>query len=88
MFENRMRKNLRRLRRWTAREDIACHRLYDADLPEYNLAIDLYQNGARWLQVQEYEAPVTVDQHRARSRLNEALAVIPRILVVTPSMYF
>jgi hypothetical protein len=47
-----------------------------------NLAIDLYQNGARWLQVQEYEAPVTVDQRRARSRLNNALAVIPPILAV------
>jgi 23S rRNA (guanine2445-N2)-methyltransferase / 23S rRNA (guanine2069-N7)-methyltransferase len=47
-----------------------------------NLAIDLYQNGARWLQVQEYEAPVTVDQRRARSRLNNALAVTPPILTV------
>ncbi|HEX2243173.1 MAG TPA: hypothetical protein VHK27_07985, partial [Gammaproteobacteria bacterium] len=47
-----------------------------------NLAIDLYQNGARWLQVQEYEAPDTVDQRRARSRLNNALAGIPPILAV------
>ena len=32
MFANRLFKNLKHLRRWAAREDIHCYRLYDADL--------------------------------------------------------
>jgi 23S rRNA (guanine2445-N2)-methyltransferase / 23S rRNA (guanine2069-N7)-methyltransferase len=88
MFGNRVRKNYKQLRRWAAREDIACYRVYDADLPEYNLAIDLYQNGECFVHVQEYEAPSTVDEHRARARLNEALAVIPEVFAVIPEHVF
>ena len=42
MFANRIKKNLKHLGRWASREKIDCYRLYDADLPEYALAIDLY----------------------------------------------
>jgi 23S rRNA (guanine2445-N2)-methyltransferase / 23S rRNA (guanine2069-N7)-methyltransferase len=47
MFENRLRKNLKHLRRWAIREDVHCYRLYDADLPEYAVAVDLYEDWAR-----------------------------------------
>ncbi len=40
MLANRLRKNQKRLRSWLVREDIHCYRVYDADLPEYALAID------------------------------------------------
>jgi 23S rRNA (guanine2445-N2)-methyltransferase / 23S rRNA (guanine2069-N7)-methyltransferase len=42
MFANRLRKNLQRLQPWAQRERIACFRLYDADMPEYAFAVDIY----------------------------------------------
>ncbi len=77
MFENRLRKNLKHLRRWATREDVRCYRLYDSDIPEYAVAVDLYED---WAHVQEYEPPATVDPVRARRRLKEAVAAVPRVL--------
>lgn len=80
MFANRLRKNLARLRSWTAREEIACFRAYDADMPEYAFAVDIYGNGERHACVQEYAAPATVSEDAARLRRNEALSVLPEVL--------
>lgn len=87
-FANRLRKNLRHLGKWTRREDIACYRLYDADLPEYNLAIDIYGNDQRWVHVQEYEPPAGIEPHKAQQRLNAALACIPELLEIPPANVF
>ncbi|TKI07514.1 bifunctional 23S rRNA (guanine(2069)-N(7))-methyltransferase RlmK/23S rRNA (guanine(2445)-N(2))-methyltransferase RlmL [Martelella alba] len=70
-FANRLRKNLRGLEKWAAGEGLECYRIYDADLPEYNVAVDRYGS---WLVVQEYVAPKTVDPKRARQRLYDAIA--------------
>ncbi|HEY5998496.1 MAG TPA: bifunctional 23S rRNA (guanine(2069)-N(7))-methyltransferase RlmK/23S rRNA (guanine(2445)-N(2))-methyltransferase RlmL, partial [bacterium] len=40
---NRLRKNLRTLGAWARREGIGCWRLYDADIPEYAVAVDVYR---------------------------------------------
>jgi 23S rRNA (guanine2445-N2)-methyltransferase / 23S rRNA (guanine2069-N7)-methyltransferase len=82
MFANRLRKNLLKLDPWAAREHIDCFRVYDADMPEYAFAIDLYGRGTRHAYVQEYAAPKTVDQESARERRREALAVLPEVLGV------
>lgn len=84
MFANRLGKNLKQLAAWARRERIACYRLYDADMPEYSFAIDLYQSdpagtAGRWLYVQEYAPPATVDPARARTRREEALAVLTEV---------
>jgi 23S rRNA (guanine2445-N2)-methyltransferase / 23S rRNA (guanine2069-N7)-methyltransferase len=76
-FANRLRKNLKTIGRWAAQNGITCYRLYDADLPEYAVAVDLYEG---WAHVQEYEAPSSVDPNRAEARLREALAVLPGVL--------
>jgi 23S rRNA (guanine2445-N2)-methyltransferase / 23S rRNA (guanine2069-N7)-methyltransferase len=80
MFANRLRKNLKRLDAWAEREHIDCFRVYDADMPEYAFAIDLYGRGTRHAHVQEYAAPKTVPQESARERRREVLAVLPEIL--------
>ena len=85
MFANRLRKNLQRLDPWAERENIDCFRVYDADMPEYAFAIDLYGRGARQVYVQEYAAPKTVNQESARERRREALAVLPEALGVPTS---
>ncbi len=84
MFANRLRKNLTRLGKIARREDVGCWRLYDADMPEYALAVDLYAGagpdaGKRWLYVQEYAPPASVDASAARRRREEALAVLPEV---------
>lgn len=81
-FANRLMKNFRHLSKWARRQGISCFRVYDADLPDYALAIDLYE---RWVHVQEYAPPKTIEPHRAERRLQEALAAIPRALGVLPS---
>jgi 23S rRNA (guanine2445-N2)-methyltransferase / 23S rRNA (guanine2069-N7)-methyltransferase len=85
MFANRLRKNLQRLDTWAEREHIDCFRVYDADMPEYAFAIDLYGRGARHVYVQEYAPPKTVNQESARERRREALAVLPEVLGVPPA---
>ncbi|MEP6547100.1 MAG: bifunctional 23S rRNA (guanine(2069)-N(7))-methyltransferase RlmK/23S rRNA (guanine(2445)-N(2))-methyltransferase RlmL [Gammaproteobacteria bacterium] len=85
MFANRLRKNLQRLDPWALREKIDCYRVYDADMPEYAFAIDLYGRGTRQVYVQEYAPPKTVDQESARERRREVLAVLPEALSVPVS---
>lgn len=76
-FINRLHKNLRHLSRWATRDGVSCYRLYDADLPEYAVAIDRYE---QWLHVQEYAPPATVDATRARERLEQVMAALPAAL--------
>lgn len=76
-FANRLRKNLKKLDKWAKQQGIECYRLYDADLPEYNVAVDRY--GSKVV-VQEYAPPKTIDAQKARQRLfdviNATLAVL------------
>lgn len=81
-FANRLRKNLKHLRRWAQREGVDCYRLYDQDLPEFAIAVDLYHGKETWVHVQEYQAPRSVDQEKAVVRLHAALSVIPSILAI------
>jgi 23S rRNA (guanine2445-N2)-methyltransferase / 23S rRNA (guanine2069-N7)-methyltransferase len=85
MFANRLRKNLQRLDPWAEREHIDCFRVYDADMPEYAFAIDVYGRESRHVYVQEYAPPKTVDQESARQRRREALTVLPQVLEVPVS---
>ncbi|MDN3236407.1 bifunctional 23S rRNA (guanine(2069)-N(7))-methyltransferase RlmK/23S rRNA (guanine(2445)-N(2))-methyltransferase RlmL [Pseudomonas sp. WAC2] len=82
MFANRLQKNLKQLSKWARKEEIECYRVYDADMPEYAVAVDLYRD---WVHVQEYAPPKTIDPEKAQSRLLDALAAIPQALNVDPS---
>lgn len=88
MFANRLRKNLRTLGRWARREGIDCYRLYDADMPEYALAVDLYAGEKLWINVQEYAPPSSVEPQKAEERLREALAAIPEVLGIPAQQLF
>jgi 23S rRNA (guanine2445-N2)-methyltransferase / 23S rRNA (guanine2069-N7)-methyltransferase len=85
MFINRLQKNIKHLEKWTKREHISCYRLYNADLPEYAVAIDHYEN---YVHVQEYAAPKTIDPHKAEQRLTEILQALPEILNVPAKNIF
>jgi 23S rRNA (guanine2445-N2)-methyltransferase / 23S rRNA (guanine2069-N7)-methyltransferase len=88
MFANRLRKNLKNLGKWAEREGITCYRVYDADLPEYALAVDLYRGEQLWAHVQEYQAPKSVDPDKAAHRLQEALSALPQVLDIPREQIF
>mgnify|MGYP000329472363 CR=1 FL=1 len=88
MFANRLKKNLKKVSKWAKKQDINCYRVYDADLPEYAVAIDLYYGDKLWVNVQEYEAPKTIEAHIANERLAGILAEIPRVLQIDKSQVF
>ncbi len=88
MFANRLSKNLKKFSKWARKKNIHCYRLYDADLPEYAVAIDIYQNEDVWVHVQEYEAPKTIEAHKADQRLAGIMAEIPGVLNIPPEQIF
>ena len=87
MFANRLGKNLKRLRSWAERESVSCYRVYDADMPEYAFAIDVYraiEPDELWLYVQEYAAPGEIELQAVRRRRGEVLAMLPGTTGVAP----
>ena len=86
MFANRLQKNRKRLQKWIANsclqnKRIECYRLYDADMPEYAVAVDCYGD---WIHVAEYAAPSSVAAAAAEQRLREVISAIPQALGVAP----
>ncbi|MGQ0621379.1 MAG: bifunctional 23S rRNA (guanine(2069)-N(7))-methyltransferase RlmK/23S rRNA (guanine(2445)-N(2))-methyltransferase RlmL [Panacagrimonas sp.] len=73
-FANRLAKNRKHLEKWARRKGVSCYRVYDADLPDYALAVDVYPSSELHLHVQEYAAPKIIDPFKAEKRLREALA--------------
>lgn len=81
-FENRVKKNVKRLKSWHKREGITAYRAYDADLPEFAVAIDVYDCEERHVVVQEYQAPATVNVAVASARLQAVLKAVPPLFNV------
>ena len=79
MFENRIKKNLKRLKSWRAQNNISCFRAYDRDIPEYAVAIDIYD---QWIHVQEYKAPDSISPDVAERRLKDILYTLPSLFNV------
>ncbi|MCB9629876.1 MAG: bifunctional 23S rRNA (guanine(2069)-N(7))-methyltransferase RlmK/23S rRNA (guanine(2445)-N(2))-methyltransferase RlmL [Sandaracinaceae bacterium] len=85
MFENRLRKNLRTVPKWAEKQGLGCYRVYDADIPEYNVAVDVFrtERGPAAL-VHEYGAPRHVSEADAERRLRDAMMVVPKELDIDP----
>ncbi|WP_342606983.1 bifunctional 23S rRNA (guanine(2069)-N(7))-methyltransferase RlmK/23S rRNA (guanine(2445)-N(2))-methyltransferase RlmL [Vibrio tritonius] len=76
-FANRLKKNVAKVCKWAKREGLDCYRIYDADLPEYNVAIDIYQDS---LVIQEYAAPKDVPEEKAKRRLTDIIRAAIQVL--------
>ncbi|MBZ5486348.1 bifunctional 23S rRNA (guanine(2069)-N(7))-methyltransferase RlmK/23S rRNA (guanine(2445)-N(2))-methyltransferase RlmL [Halomonas aquamarina] len=85
MFANRLVKNQKRLKKWLKHSGETCYRVYDADMPEFALAVDRY--GDR-VHVQEYAAPGSINPAQAQKRLFDALEVLPEALNVDPGKVY
>lgn len=92
-FASRLRKVAKERRKWAAREGVSCYRIYDADLPEYSLAIDCYEGaghaeGNTYIHIAEYAAPSTVSAAKAKRRFSDAVALVPIVLGVRADHVF
>ncbi len=92
-FANRLRKMAKHHEKWARRSGIGCYRVYDADLPDYAVAIDVYagsgpDEGKRWAHVAEYAPPPGIDPDRAARRLEDVRAIVPEVLGVAPADVF
>lgn len=81
MLANRLQKNAQHLQKWAKKNNISCYRVYDADLPEYAYAIDVYKDYAV---LQEYAAPASIAAHKAEKRSLEVMQVVPIALNIDP----
>jgi len=91
-FENRLRKMAKHVGTWARRAGVSCYRVYDADLPDFNLAVDIYTSSGddhrRYAHVAEYAAPRDVDPHRAAQRMEWARVAVAEVLGVAPGDVF
>ncbi|HGJ5859166.1 MAG TPA: bifunctional 23S rRNA (guanine(2069)-N(7))-methyltransferase RlmK/23S rRNA (guanine(2445)-N(2))-methyltransferase RlmL [Arsenophonus nasoniae] len=79
-FANRLKKNEKKLNKWAKQQGIDCYRIYDADLPEYNVAVDRY---GEHIVIQEYAPPKSIDSHKAQQRLYDVISATMQVLALT-----
>ena len=89
-FAARLRKVARERAKWARKAGVSCYRVYDTDLPDYALSVDLYQGtaedeGKRCLVIQEHRRPASIDAQRAARRLADAAALSAAVLDVVPT---
>lgn len=92
-FAARLKKNMKERRKWADRNFVTCYRVYDADLPDYAVAIDVYNGaeesrGETFLVIAEYQAPREIDHWRAANRLRDVLTLAPIVLGVDADKVF
>lgn len=87
-LQNRLTKNLKRLQKWATRNDISCYRIYDADLPEFNFALDAYNSDRLYLVLQEYAAPAKMDPSKVARRSKIASQTVLSTFEVEDSQLF
>jgi len=78
-LENRLRKNLKHIQKWAKKAGVSCYRVYDADLPEYNFAIDLYQSDRLYAVLQEYAAPKKIEDAKVKARQKIVLGSVKNV---------
>lgn len=84
-FINRLQKNLVKLKKLAKKDAVSNIRAYDADLPDFKVAIDLYGDYAH---VQEYAPPKTIPPETAKKRFNLALMGIREVFDINREQVF
>ncbi|GDX44340.1 methyltransferase [Bacteroidota bacterium] len=77
MFENRLKKVLKIRSKEASRQKVSCYRLYDRDLPEFPLIIDVYENE---LLVTEYRSQHRLSHDEYIAWLDGSLLVVKKVL--------
>ncbi|WP_428517428.1 bifunctional 23S rRNA (guanine(2069)-N(7))-methyltransferase RlmK/23S rRNA (guanine(2445)-N(2))-methyltransferase RlmL [Sphaerochaeta sp.] len=76
MAYNRLVKNISAITPIMESQGVTCYRIYDADMPEYSAAIDLYEG--KYISLQEYAPPSTIEEEAALRRLGELIDATER----------
>jgi len=89
---NRLQKNSKHLKRWAKRNEVTCYRVYDADLPEFSFALDVYQSevnpAVHWYHLQEYQAPKTIEEKIAEARIELAKQAVKQVFEIEDQYLF
>ncbi|MFP3350390.1 bifunctional 23S rRNA (guanine(2069)-N(7))-methyltransferase RlmK/23S rRNA (guanine(2445)-N(2))-methyltransferase RlmL [Pseudoalteromonas sp. SIMBA_153] len=80
-FANRLKKNKQGLKNWLKQNQVHAYRVYDADIPEYNVAVDIYGDSAV---IFEYAAPKEIDEKTSEKRLQDVISLTAQQLDITP----
>lgn len=100
-FAARLRKNAKARRKWAEQNQVFAFRLYDADLPDYAVAIDLFLASEEvrtthiertfdvpYLLISEYQAPKSIDPHKAYRRFEDAVRIAAAVLEIPRDQVF
>jgi 23S rRNA (cytosine1962-C5)-methyltransferase len=84
-FANRLTKVYRHIGKWARKQGITCYRVYDDDMPDFPLAIDVYENIAH---VAEYARPHGMEPDQHADWLEGCLTVIGTVLDISPKLIY
>lgn len=100
-FASRLRKVAKARRKWAKERSVFALRLYDADLPDYAVAIDLYLTceevrtssdlrafDVPYLVISEYRAPRQIDPDKAYRRFEDAVRIASALLEIPRAQIF
>jgi 23S rRNA (cytosine1962-C5)-methyltransferase len=77
-FENRLRKNFKHISKWARRQNITCFRVYDLDIPNFPLCVEIY---GEYVHVSEYKVKNEIKTEEEHSEwLYGSLQVIATVL--------
>lgn len=85
MFRNRLEKVYRHLSKTAKRQGVSCYRIYDHDLPEFPLCVELYGDK---LYVAEYKRRHGLGDDEHETWLSKALQVLSEVLSVPEDHIF
>ena len=85
-FAARLRKVAKERAKWARKAGVSCYRIYDADLPEYALSVDVFTSvdGGLFARIEEHPAPASIDADRADIRFADACALARAVLDLEP----
>ncbi len=92
-FAARLSKMYAVRRKWARKNKVDCYRVYDADLPDYAVAVDFYKGagpdeGKCWVHVAEYAPPKEIDPAKAARRLADIMAIVPVVFGINADRVF
>ena len=84
-FYNRIKKNQKQLKSYLAQQAISCYRIYDWDMPEYPLCVDVYE---QQIHIAEYRTRHPLDEEEYQDWLKNCMTDIKDIFALDDSQLF
>ena len=91
LLRNRLTKRFQHLKKWARRSDVGCYRLYDKDIPEIPLAIDIFfmqespsaSEAETYLRVYLYQRPYEKDEKKETEWLEAMIQAAAQVVGVS-----